>query len=454
MIQSNRIIYAIDAFLGFFVTRILCLLERIAPAPIKKRLKSLEQHKVAVHNVLGLTFFNALGGVLVLITQVKLANVMGAAIYGLYSYYLAIGEVGANYVRYGRQKTMTRDLIQFPQKEQFLIPNTFLLGCLNLLIYIIAILVFHNQLDTDITWAYLLLVIAPCLVSLDFQPVYESHRLMSWHSVYYLIQKTIFLLSVWFVIAFVSGISLTAVGVILFCSWLLVLCMQYKEVIGGLNIRIFRSFSLRNLLYLYRTNFLIALSCMFGIAYGPVIRLILNNYAGAHAVGVFAASLQIYLMAHFVLQQIGRVGNPMMASVGRSDCTSSKRHSFVRRYLVVMIICTIPFAAVLFLFPDWITTTFFTPEYAELMKVLPILGCYLLVLSIGVVYTQFLISMRKDSIYFTIFILAAIITVPTGLFLIPRYGVVGATLTLCIPNGMAYLSYTICSLIYIYRERK
>lgn len=450
MIQSNRIIYAIDAFLGFFVTRVFCLLERIAPSPIKKRLKSLEQHKVAVHNVLGLTFFNALGGVLILITQVKLANVMGAAIYGLYSYYLAIGEVGANFVRYGRQKTMTRDLIQFPQKEQFLIPNTFLLGCLNLMIYVIVILVFHNQLDTDITWAYLLLVIAPCFVSLDFQPVYESHRLMSWHSVYYLIQKTIFLLSVWLVIAFVSGISLTAVGIILFCSWLLVLCMQYNEVIGGLNIRIFRSFSLRNLLYLYRTNFLIALSCMFGIAFGPAIRLILNNYVDSKAVGVYAAGLQIFLMSQFIINQIGRVGNPMMAAVGKPDCPIAKRRLFVRRYLSAMLLCASPFAVLLMFFPDWITRTFFTAEYAGLVEILPILALYLIALAIGIVYTQFLISVRKDRVYFAIYISTAVATVPTAFWLIPQYEVLGATLALCLPHSIGCLAYFFCARKYLH----
>ena len=449
MIQSNRIIYAIDAFLGFFVTRVFCLLERIAPSPIKKRLKSLEQHKVAVHNVLGLTFFNALGGVLILITQVKLANVMGAAIYGLYSYYLAIGEVGANFVRYGRQKTMTRDLIQFPQKEQFLIPNTFLLGCLNLMIYVIVILVFHNQLDTDITWAYLLLVIAPCFVSLDFQPVYESHRLMSWHSIYYLIQKAIFLLFVWLVIVWASGVSLTAVGVILFCSWLLVLCLQSKEATVWPGIPVFRSFSLRNLFYLYRTNFLIALSCMFGIAYGPAIRLILNNYVDSKAVGVYAAGLQVFLMSQFIVNQIGRVGNPMMAAVGKADCSPAKRRLFVRRYLFVMLLCAMPFAVLLFSCPEWIAHTFFTAEYAGLADILPILACYLVALAIGVVYTQFLISMRKDRVYFIIFVSAAVITIPVAFLLIPLYGLVGATLALCAPHSVGCLCYFISARKYL-----
>lgn len=441
MIQSNKLLFAIDGFLGRFVAFALALAGRVSPAPVRRRLQTLEQHKSAVHNALGLTFFNALGGVLVLITQVKLANVMGAAVYGLYSYYLAIGEVGANFVRYGRNKTMTRDLVQFPEKEGFLIPNTFLLGCCNLLVYLVAVLLLHEQLDADLSWAYVLLVVSPCLMSLDFQPVYESHRLMSWHSIYYLIQKALFLLGIWSVVIVASGVSLTAVGIILFCSWMLILCLQYREVIRGLGIRVFRSFSLSDLLYLYRTNFLIALSCIFGIAYGPLIRLILNQYADSRAVGVYAAGLQIFLMAQFILNQIGRVGNPMMAAVGRADCTPAKRRLFVRRYLAVMLVCTLPFAALLFFFPGWIARTFFTPEYVGLVDILPILACYLVALAIGVVYTQFLISMRKDRAYFVIFVSSAVVTVPVAFFLIPLYGVVGATLALCVPHGVGCLCY-------------
>ena len=449
MIQSNKLLFAIDGFLGRFVAFALALAGRVSPAPVRRRLQSLEQHKTAVHNAFGLTFFNAIGGALVLITQVKLANIMGAAVYGLYSYYLAIGEVGANFVRYGRTKTMTRDLVQFPEKEGFLIPNTFLLGCCNLLVYLVVVLLLHEQLDADLSWAYVLLVVSPCLMSLDFQPVYESHRLMSWHSIYYLIQKTLFLLGIWSVVAFASGVSLTAVGIILFCSWMLILCLQYCEVIRGLGIRVFHSFSLRNLLYLYRTNFLIALSCMFGIAYGPLIRLVLNQYADSRAVGVYAAGLQIFLMAQFILNQIGRVGNPMMAAVGRADCVPAKRRLFVRRYLAVMLVCTLPFAALLFFFPGWIARTFFTPEYAGLVDILPILACYLVALAVGVVYTQFLISMRKDRVYFTILTIAALLTIPISFLLIPRYSVIGATLSLCVPHGTSCLCYWLFSKKYL-----
>lgn len=78
-----------------------------------------------LHNVVGLAFFNALGGLCVMVTQIKLANYLGASVYGIYSYCLAIGEVGSVFVRYGRSKTMVRDLIQYPEKRDALVVSTF-----------------------------------------------------------------------------------------------------------------------------------------------------------------------------------------------------------------------------------------------------------------------------------------------------------------------------------------
>lgn len=451
--ENNKLLYGIDLFFKKSVSLVLGICLRVLPTKLYLIISKLEQHSSALHNAVGLTFFNAIGGVLLFVTQVKLANEMGASVYRVYSYWLAIGEVGAMFVRYGRNKTMTRDLIQISHHRSQLISNTFILGWCNLLLFIVIILSCHKLLHVDLSLAFLLLIVSPCLISLDFQPVYESHNLMSWHSIYYLLQKGIFLLFVWGIMLLLKRIFLLEVGIALFVSWVMILFLQYKEIVIQLNIRVLKSFSFKELTKLYKTNFLIALSCMFGIAFGPLIRLILNNYVDSKAVGIYSAGLQIFLMAQFVLNQIGRVGNPMMAVIGKQNYNVYQRRIFVKRYLGIMLVCVIPFFIVLFCFSHWITVSFFTPEYRDLEQILPIFACYLLLLSIGVVYTQFLISMRKDKVYFLIYILTALATIPTALILIPHYGVVGATLALCVPHGVGCLCYFFFSRKYLTKKQ-
>lgn len=448
--RNNKLLYTIDQSIARFVVYLIKILYVIVPNRWHDKLEKLEKHQQAVQNVFGLTGLNALGGLLMILTQVKLANSLGASTYGIYSYCLAIGEVGAMIVRYGRHKTMTRDLIQRPERRTFLIVNTFLLSAINFTFFALCVVAFHKQLDIEASMAYLMLILAPCLVSMDFLPVYESMRLMSWHSIYYLIQRVLFLVAVWVIVILYGSPTLLSLGIILTASWLLVLRIQFKEIGQTITESVKSMVSVRNVFMLYRENFVIALSCLCGVAFGPLIRLILKQYTDSASVGIYSAGMQVFLISQFILHQVGRVGNPMMAEVGKDNCSIRTRKAFVKRYLFTMVTSTIPFVIPMFFFPNFITSFFFTTEYAELSNYLPILALYLIALAMGVVFTQFLISMRKDKIYFAIYVLGSVFTVLTSYWAIPRWGVLGAFISLCAPHGIACLGYALASFNYLF----
>lgn len=447
--KDNKIIYAIDSVLDKFVALLIVVARLFVPSKFKNKFDSITEHKDMLHNVIGLTFFNALGGFCVMATQVKLANYLGASVYGVYSYCLAIGEVGAMFVRYGRNKTMVRDLIQMPDKRDDLIVSTFFLSLINLALFIVVTFAFHNQLDIECNWAYFFLIISPCLISIDPGPVYESLKMMSWHSIYALIQKLGFLIVIWLLFVLNIDFGLFSIGAIVTVSWLLVLFMQFKEISAQLNINFFQKVKLSELWNLYKDNFSIFLSCACGVAFGPLIRLILNNNVDSTAVGIYSAGLQVYHICLFFNTQVGRVGNPMMAVAGRSDVSASKRRLLVFRYTIIMLLTALPFALPMLLCPQLIVDLLFTTEYSSMSSYLPILAIYLIAISAGVVYTQFLISMRKDTLYFVIYVSSAIATVIMAYVLIPRYDVLGAMLALCVPHGVSCLFYFLCSLKYL-----
>ena len=420
----------------------------IVPLRYRNRVLHLEKSNT-FNNIFGLTLFNAIGGIIVMLTNVKIANVLGASLYGLYSYYLAVGEVGQNFVRYGRNKTMTRDLIQNPSKFESLISNTLVLGLLNLSIYLLVVSLFSKPLDITLSIPAILLLISPCLGSIDFQPVYESLKQMSWHSMYLLIQKILFLVLLWGYLFLYEKPSLGYLGVVLFFSWFIIIVIEYWEIIVGFGIRINNSVSLSSIKGLYKENFLIALSCMTGVAFGPLIRLILKNYTDTQSVGIYSAGMQIFVISQFILHQISRVGNPMMAEAGKATCTISERKALCKKYMFLTLLSTLPFFIPLFFFPQLTTNLFFTEEYSDLSNYLPFFGIYLAALAIGVVYTQFLISMRKDRLYFIIYVSSALFTVVTAFLLIPSLGVLGAVIALCIPHSIGCLFYYICSIKYL-----
>lgn len=434
--------------MGCLVHVFIMLFQTVAPTKYKSKLTQLEQSNT-FRNVIGLTFFNSVGGLIMMVTNVKIANVLGASVYGLYSYYLAIGEVGQNFVRYGRNKTMTRDLIQNPQKFNSLIANTFVLGIMNIALFLIVTHAFSKQLDVSFTLTTMLLLIAPCLGSIDFQPVYESLKQMSWHSVYQLIQRFIYLIAIWVCIVFADGLTMLYLGLTLFVSWLLVLVMQYKEIITDMSIKIKHEVSMKSILLLYKSNFLIALSCMAGVAFGPIIRMVLKDYADAQAVGIYSAGMQIFLISQFLMHQVSRVGNPMMAEAGKEGTDVIIRKRLCKKYVIIMMCAVMPFVLPLCLCPKFLVSILFTDEYQLLSNYMPLFGLYLVALALGIVYTQFLISMRKDKVYFTIYIASAVGTALTAFCVIPSLGLLGAMVSLCVPHSLGCFFYYLCSLKYL-----
>ena len=444
--KDNKLLYYLDKGLDRFVMLVIMIVRFVVPRKFKKKFDSLLEHKDMLHNVVGLAFFNALGGLCVMATQVKLANYLGASVYGVYSYCLAIGEVGAMFVRYGRNKTMVRDLIQFPEKRESLVVSTFVLSLINLGLFLLVTFACHKPLDVEVSWTYFLLILSPCFVSLSLGPVYESLNMMSWSSIYSLLQKFSFLAIIWSLFLFHCNVGLLAIGLIVVATWLAIGVMEYYEIGSQLCINFLGKVNIKELWGLYKENFIIFLSCITGVAFGPLIRLILNNYMDSKSVGIYAAGMQIYYICLFLDVQIARVGHPMMAVAGRKDCGEARRRSLVFRYLAIKLAFTIPFAVVMITCPSLLVDSFFTPEYKPLIACLPILGLYMLFVSFSGVFEQYLISLRKDASYFAIYILISCLTVIMALYFIPTYGIIGAFIALSTPKAIGAISYFTASL--------
>lgn len=444
--KDNKLLYLIDASLDRFVMLVIVMVRLIVPGKYKTKFDKLVEHKDMLHNVVGLAFFNALGGLCVMATQVKLANYLGASVYGVYSYCLAIGEVGALFVRYGRNKTMVRDLIQFPEKRNSMIVSTSFLSLINLGLFLAVAFVCHKPLDIEVNWTYFLLILSPCIAQISLGPVYESLKLMSWSSIYALLQKFGFLAVIWPLFFFHFDVGLFEIGIIVVIVGIVVVAMEYYEIGTQLHINFLSKVRLIGIWNLYKSNFVIFLSCVTGVAFGPLIRLILNSYTDSKTVGIYAAGLQIYHICLFLNTQISRVGNPMMAEAGKADCSLIKRRRLVSRYTIVMLVTSLPFALPMLLFPRTLTSLLFTKEYALLANYLPFLSIYLIAISIGVVYTQFMISMRMDKTYFVIYILSAVSTLIMALLIIPILGILGAFISLCIPHSIGCLLYMLFSM--------
>ncbi len=111
-----------------------------------------------------------------------------------------------------------------------------------------------------------------------------------------------------------------------------------------------------------------------------------------------------------------------------------------------MLVTSLPFALPLFLCPSFLTDLLFTDEYASLANYLPILAIYMLAITVGVVFMQYMISMRQDKTYFVIYASCALATLVVAYWWIPLWGILGAFLSLCIPHSIGCILYMLFSL--------
>lgn len=444
--------HKIDQILDLFIVKMLLFSKSYLPRSVDERMAILLLKKDYIKSILGLIVFNSIGGVITLYLQFFIANKVGVISFGEYSYYVAIGTVGAVFTRYGRNKTMLRDIIQSENNTSSIIISTFIIGIANMLFFNIVIILLQRILDYEFSLISFLIINGTMISSLDFQPFYESQNRFSFHSLIMFAQKFLFISIVLLWYFMCGDLTILIVGFALFFSWLFMIIAEF------IDIKSFISFNLSindvfSLTYdTYKKNFYVAASTIVGIAFGPILRIILKNEYGDTEVGIFSASFQILILSEFLMNQISRIGNPLMATSAlmiESNLSDVRRKVFL--YLFVVLISVFPFSLLMIFMPVTLTHFMLSDEYSSVSVLLPILGVYLIFLSVGVVFAQFLISLRMDACYIKGYVFGGIMTAVVGWILIKPFGVLGATIALGLSHSISCIIYVYYSLKILFR---
>lgn len=442
--RDNRLINVIETFFFNLVSRALNITLIFTSNKFGDRLLRSNNYK----NFIGLAFFNGLGGLILMLTLIHLASYMGPSLFGSFSYYIALGEIGSMIVRYGRDKSLLRDLViqdNVEHKAQ-LISTTFWVGFINLFLFILSIVLLHIPLEVPLCLAPLLIIGGSCLVSLDFQPVYESIQEMSWHAIYNFIQKVIYVIGLWIIMLTYGGNNLLYIGIVLCISWSIVLVIQLKEIKKTFSVKFLKSIQPILLWNHYKIGIYVALCTLISATYNPLIRMILKWNSSETSVGIFSAGLQIYGICMFFLLQLARVANPQIAKMVANNENRLYQKKTLLKYIGYTICAVLPFAIIMDFAPTYIVDLLFSPQYQALHIILPYFGLYLLLYAIIIILMQFLIANRCDRKYLQIQIIGAMVTIISSLILIPKFDYMGAIISLVISYSLLLLLYVISTL--------
>ena len=425
-------------------------------AGISPRLRRfLASQKVNLHNLSALIVFNFLAAGLFFVTQVRIANVIGKEQFGLLAYGIALGMYGQTIVRYGMDRTLVRDLMHYPERFSELVMASLLLRGV-LLGLVVGALVAWKLVwrPMDMTWPVIVIVLAYSLKSLDLQPVYDAWHRMARHAAYNMVQRGLYFALIWILVFWApSYLTLSWISIALLTTEVFYLLLQQRWAFQRIDLRETRIQLGDVILELSRGNCLIWLAAMGALSFGALNQIMLKHYCGAAQLGGYAAGWQIASVATLLLHQVGRIGNPATACSTRTEMNRRSRIRFLLRYAGVMLLTAAPICIPLLFVPELVVETVFSPEYASSAGTLRVFSAYVLILSLGIVASQYVISARMERNYFASVVVGGLVSLMLCVTLIPRLGGLGAALALLMSHGTSMTLYSVAMIQHLRKQR-
>jgi O-antigen/teichoic acid export membrane protein len=415
----------------------------VAPseAPFKHRLwELLLSQSRNLQNLSVLVLVNFLVAGVGFLTQVKIANTLGRGGFGLLAYGLAIAAYGGAVIRFGLDRTLVRDLIHYPGRFGELVAASLVLRWMLFAVVAMALIAWKLAAGTgsDASWGLLLVIVANSMMSMDLQPVYDSWHAMSRHAVYNLIQRCLYFAVVWaIIVAAPDRLSLLSIGAATVGSVICYLALQHSWAMARMTLPATRRAVFRAALRMARGNLTIWLATLGGLSFGSLNQLVLKHYRGTAELGGYAAAWQMVSLAMLLLNQVARIGNPMTAQVTRIGVQPRERMRFLGKYVSVMIVTALPIALAAICLPRLIMRILFRPEYVSAAGTLRIMGVFILVYSVGLVASQFVVSTRLEKTYLASVVVGGVLGVAACILLIPAMGANGAAIALLVSTSAA-----------------
>ena len=189
---------------------------------------------------------------------------------------------------------------------------------------------------------------------------------------------------------------------------------------------------------LVKSNSFLCFASLCGLGLTTFNQIILKKYCGTVELGIYAAAWQFFWIGNLFILQLSRVGQPILAKkLQVNEVNKAALSVFVFKYTSVMVIAIIPIALPMIVFPNLIVRNLFSYEYSQSITPLRFIGFYLMIISVGVVFSQYIIISRKDKLYMLIVLIFGTISMLISWLIVPTYQATGAAISLVVSHGLA-----------------
>lgn len=365
-----------------------------------------------------------------------LARTLGSAEYGRYEFSLSIGYLVGVFFELGGNMILTKHVARgFYSSFKYALNIRFISIFAAIIIAVIVLLSFNLYSSNFINIVYALIGIAfSSLMNLYFS-FFRGVRKMNFEAVVLIIQKLIFIGVCFFLLNYGNFASnaLAAFGLSMIISYLLIQGIYLREknkYIDTEENKIILKDYVRDIVSL-------ALVEVFSIIYFRVTQIILQNYHGDAAVGVYGASYKLIEVFTNIPSILMIVLFPGFAKLSKENIVSFKNNF---RKVLPMLFGLGILASVFCWFGGEFVFKLLGKDYSESYILLRYMTLALLAIFPNYLLTQGLIALDKNTKYAVVLSAALILNIVMGILIVPMYGAEGSALSVGICEWVIFIA--------------
>ncbi|NQV38834.1 MAG: flippase [Candidatus Marinimicrobia bacterium] len=184
-----------------------------------------------------------------------------------------------------------------------------------------------------------------------------------------------------------------------------------------------------------------ALFLIMGTVYFQMDSILLAYFMGNEAVGYYQAALRLVVVILLLPDVIAKSILPVMSHLFKHSINDLNNIFYVS--YKIMIIISIPISFGLYILAKPIILLLFGQDYQLSVQVLQIL-CWIIVMRfIGLIPGTYLTAINKQKIRSYTVTIAAIISITMNIILIPKFGIIGVSITNLISNFLVVSIYIV-----------
>lgn len=371
-----------------------------------------------------------------LLVGVFVARYLGPDEFGVYSYVIAFVSILAPIAKLGLDMVLVRELVRHPHMTKDYLGTAFWLKCVGAIFTFLAILLLLKFTSNAKNVNFYILIIASGLLFQSFEVIdfyFQSKVLAKFVSSCKIIQL---------IISSLVRIYLVLINADLYYFVIFTLIDQII-----LAVFLFATFLLKVRLFFYnKINILLAkkllregwpmiFSSLAVVFYMRIDQVMINELLGAKEVGIFSTAVRISEFWYFIPVVVASSIYP--AIINAKNISNNLYYERLQRFYFVMAWSAIFVALFMTLTANFFISVLFGASYNEAAKVLVVHTWAGVFVSLGVASGSWYSteSLQRFVLYRTL--LGALINIIMNLYLIPKYGIIGAAFATVISQAMA-----------------